>query len=151
MHEDECWMRRALELARAAEEQGEVPVGAVLVRDGEVLAEGCNGPIASSDPTSHAEIVAIRGAARRLSNYRLPGTTMYVTLEPCPMCAGAVLNARIERLVFGAYDDKSGAAGTVVDLLAPGLFNHTCRVTGGVLRTDCARLLSAFFQSRRDP
>lgn len=142
-------MEYALTLARVAEQRGEVPVGAVLVRQDDVLGEGWNAPIASSDPTAHAEIIAIRQAARRESNYRLPGTTLYVTLEPCPMCAGAMLNARIERLVFGAFDDKSGAVGSVMDLLAAGLFNHRCRISGGVLQEACGRMLTDFFRSRR--
>lgn len=149
MKDDIRWMEHALRLAVEAERQGEVPVGAVLVRDGEALGQGFNTPIALNDPTAHAEIVAIRQAARHSANYRLPGSTLYVTLEPCPMCAGAILNARVERVVFGACDDKAGAAGTVTDLLGPRLFNHHCRVTGGVLRDECARLLTDFFLSRR--
>lgn len=151
MNADEHWMEHALEQARLAERQGEVPVGAVLVRDGEIVGEAFNAPISGDDPTAHAEIVSIRQAARRLGNYRLPGTTLYATLEPCPMCAGAILQARIERVVFGAFDDKSGAAGSVVDLLAKGRFNHHCEVTGGVLEESCAVLLSGFFASRRRP
>jgi len=143
------WMARALALAREAGECGEVPVGAVLVRDGAVVGKGRNRPIADHDPTAHAEIVAIREAARRCANYRLPGTTLYVTLEPCPMCAGAIIHARVERLVFGAFDERSGAAGSVVDLLTTGPFNHHCRVEGGVLREPCARLLTDFFVKRR--
>jgi tRNA(adenine34) deaminase len=142
-------MEHALKLARTAEREGEVPVGAVLVHDGEVLGEGFNSPISRNDPTAHAEIVAIREAAHHRSNYRLPGSILYVTLEPCPMCAGAVINARVERLVFGAFDGKSGAAGSVTDVLAPGLFNHTCLVTGGVLEEPCGRILSEFFLARR--
>jgi tRNA(adenine34) deaminase len=143
------WMERALGLARTAEANGEVPVGAVLVRDGDVLGEGFNQPISSHDCTAHAEIVAIRQAGRRQCNYRLPGSTLYVTLEPCPMCAGAILHARVARVVFGAWDERSGAAGSVVDLLAGGRFNHRCEVTGGVLREPCARLLTDFFAARR--
>lgn len=151
MNTDEHWMNRALTLAAAAERRGEVPVGAVLVQDGEVLGEGFNTPISLNDPTAHAEIVAIRQAAQGRSNYRLPGSTLYVTLEPCPMCAGAILAARIERVVFGAFDDKAGAAGTVVDLLTGRSFNHRCIVAGGVLREPCARMLVEFFTSRRKP
>lgn len=151
MSTDEHWMEHALTLAQAAEQLGEVPVGAVLVQDDEVLGEGFNTPISLNDPTAHAEIVAIRRAARRRRNYRLPGSTLYVTLEPCPMCAGAILNARIERVVFGAFDEKSGAAGTVVDLLTSRRFNHHCLVAGGVLRERCARMLTGFFTSRRKP
>jgi tRNA(adenine34) deaminase len=142
-------MEHALGLARQAEERGEVPVGAVLVRDGEVLGEGSNLPISLNDPTAHAEVVAIRQAAQRVANYRLPGSTLYVTLEPCPMCAGAILNARVERVVFGAFDEKSGAAGSVTDLLTTHLFNHRCVVAGGVMREPCARLLTDFFAARR--
>lgn len=149
MSTDIRWMEHALTLAQAAESQGEVPVGAVLVQDGEVLGEGFNAPISTNDPTAHAEIVAIRRASQSRSNYRLPGSTLYVTLEPCPMCAGAIINARIERVVFGAYDEKAGAAGSVTDLLTTRLFNHRCMVAGGVMREPCARILTGFFTSRR--
>lgn len=151
MSDDIRWMKRALGLAKLAEGRGEVPVGAVLVQNAEVLGEGYNSPISRNDPTAHAEIAAIRQAARYRANYRLPGSTLYVTLEPCPMCAGAILNARVERVVFGAYDEKAGAAGTVTDLLTTRLFNHRCLVTGGVLREPCARLLTDFFAARRSP
>lgn len=151
MRTDAYWMEQALALARTAEQRGEVPVGAVLVRDDEVIGQGSNGPIALNDPTAHAEIVAIREAAGRTANYRLPGSTLYATLEPCAMCAGAIVNARIERVVFGAFDEKAGAAGSVTDLLTTRLFNHRCLVTGGVLRERCARLLTDFFTSRRAP
>ncbi|HSH41254.1 MAG TPA: tRNA adenosine(34) deaminase TadA [Arenicellales bacterium] len=146
---DNRWMERALDLARTAEANGEVPVGAVLVSDGEVLGEGFNRPISSHDCTAHAEIVALRQAGERLRNYRLPGSTLYVTLEPCPMCAGAILHARVARVVFGAWDERAGAAGSVVDLLGSRLFNHRCETSGGVLREPCARLLKDFFASRR--
>lgn len=142
-------MEYALTLARTAGQRDEVPVGAVLVQDAEVLGEGFNSPVSLDDPTAHAEIIAIRQAARRRGNYRLPGSTLYATLEPCPMCAGAILHARIERLVFGAFDDKAGAAGSVVDLLTTRRFNHHCLVAGGVLREPCARLLGDFFTVRR--
>ena len=115
--DDVRFMRRALQLARAAEAEGEVPVGAVLVKDGEIVAEGFNQPISSCDPTAHAEIVALRGAAASVENYRLPGTTLYVTLEPCPMCAGAMVHARVGRLVFAAADPRTGSAGSVFDLV----------------------------------
>ncbi|MBS1269193.1 MAG: tRNA-specific adenosine deaminase [Gammaproteobacteria bacterium] len=151
MNADIRWMKYALKLALMAEQQGEVPVGAVLVRGADVLGEGYNSPISSNDPTAHAEITAIRQAARGNSNYRLPGSTLYVTLEPCPMCAGAILNARIDRVVFGAFDETSGAAGSVTNLLASRLFNHRCRLTGGVLREACGGLLTDFFVSRRKP
>ena len=142
-------MEHALALARRAEQRGEVPVGAVLVQDGEVIGEGFNSPLSLNDPTAHAEIIAIRAAAARKSNYRLPGSSLYVTLEPCPMCAGAIINARIKRLVFGAFDEKSGATGSVTDLLKPRLFNHHCLVTGGVMRESCGHLLSEFFLEKR--
>ncbi|HHM05949.1 MAG TPA: tRNA adenosine(34) deaminase TadA [Gammaproteobacteria bacterium] len=146
---DERWMRRALELARRARDEGEVPVGAVVVQDGAVLAEGWNRPIATHDPTAHAEVLALRAAAAALGNYRLPGVTLYVTLEPCPMCAGALVHARVERVVFGARDPKSGAAGGVFDLLQDGRLNHRPMVQGGVLAAACGALLKGFFAARR--
>lgn len=142
-------MRHALDLAARAEEAGEVPVGAVLVRDGAVIGEGWNGPIGSHDPTAHAEMVALRGAAAALESYRLMGTTLYVTLEPCAMCAGAMIHARIARLVFGAHDPKSGAAGGVIDVVGCEALNHRIAVTGGVLEATCAETLRAFFRARR--
>ncbi len=143
-------MTRALELARQAQEQGEVPVGAVLVGpEGDVLAECGNAPIASDDATAHAEIRALREAGRAVGNYRLPGTTMYVTLEPCPMCAGALLQARVARLVFGAPDPRTGACGSVIDLLRDNSWNHRVDVEGGVLSEECATLLREFFAVRR--
>ena len=147
--QDLHWMQHAIDLARRAEALGEVPVGAVVVRDGAVLGEGWNSPISGHDPTAHAEIVALRAAARAAGNYRLPGTTLYVTLEPCLMCTGAMVHARVERLVFGAYDPKRGAAGSQFDAFsAPGL-NHRVKVQGGVLAEDCMQLLQAFFRQRR--
>jgi len=143
-------MEHALSLAEKAAAEGEVPVGAVLVGDGEILGEGWNRPIGEHDPSAHAEILALRDAGRRVRNYRLPGTTLYVTLEPCPMCAGALVNARVERVVFGAYDTKGGACGSVFDLLpSDGRFNHRTKCTGGVLDTRCASLLREFFRARR--
>ncbi len=142
-------MRRALELAAQAAEQGEVPVGALIVRDGAVIAEGANRPIAAHDPTAHAEIVALRAAANSLGNYRLPGTTLYVTLEPCAMCAAAIIHARVSRLVFGAGDPKAGAVHSVYDLIANPRLNHAVEWTGGVLEAECAELLRSFFRSRR--
>ncbi|OOG26175.1 tRNA adenosine(34) deaminase TadA [Thioalkalivibrio denitrificans] len=147
--EDARWMRRALELAECAEAAGEVPVGAVVVREGELLGEGCNGPIGAHDPTAHAEIQALRAAAQQAGNYRLPGTTLYVTLEPCPMCVGAMVHARVARLVFGASDPRTGAAGGALDLVADPSHNHRIRVTGGVLADECADRLRAFFRARR--
>ena len=147
--DDEQYMRRALELARRAQEEGEVPVGAVLVLNGEIAGEGWNRPIAGCDPTAHAEIEAMRAAARKLQNYRLTGATLYVTLEPCAMCVGAMFHARIRRVVFGAADPKTGAAGSTVNLFEEKRLNHHALVTGGVLAQECGALLSAFFASRR--
>ncbi len=148
--EDIAFMKRALELARRAEQEGEVPVGAVLVRDGGIIGEGWNRPIGSSDPSAHAEIRALRDAGARVGNYRLPDTTLYVTLEPCPMCAGALIHARVARVVFGSYDPKGGAAGSVFDLLPPDeRFNHRLECEGGVLAAECGELLRGFFQRRR--
>lgn len=146
---DEACMRRALELARTGGEQGEVPVGAVVVVDGEIVGEGFNAPISLHDPTAHAEIRAMRAAAERLGNYRLSGATLYVTLEPCAMCAGAMMHARIGRVVFGAPDPKTGACGSVVDLFAEDKLNHHANVTGGVLAEACGAVLRSFFQARR--
>ncbi len=146
---DEVFMRRALELARRAQEEGEVPVGAVLVFEEKILGEGWNRPIAASDPTAHAEIQAMRAASSALSNYRLPGATLYVTLEPCVMCAGAMFHARIGRVVFGASDPKTGAAGSIVDLFKNGKLNHHAQIQGGVLASECGALLNGFFASRR--
>lgn len=146
---DESYMRRALELAAQAEADGEVPVGALVVLDGEVIGEGWNRPITMRDPTAHAEIVAMRTAAARLGNYRLTGATLYVTLEPCPMCAGAMVHARIARLVYGAPDPIAGAGGTVFDLLHTPTLNHRAEVEGGVMAEMCSRRLKEFFQTRR--
>ncbi len=148
---DEVFLGRALELARKAELEGEVPVGAVVVLDGEIVGEGWNSPIGSNDPTAHAEIVALRAAGNRIGNYRLPGTTLYVTLEPCPMCASAIIHARVARVVFGAYDPKGGAAGSRFSLLPPDdRFNHTLECEGGLLEQECGDLLRGFFRSRRN-
>lgn len=146
---DARFMCRALALARQAEQAGEVPVGAVLVHEGEIVGEGFNAPIGEHDPTAHAEIRALRDAARRLGNYRLPGTTLYVTLEPCSMCAGAMIHARIQRLVFGAADPRTGAAGSVFDIAISPRHNHRIAVTGGVMSEECGDLLRAFFRARR--
>jgi tRNA(adenine34) deaminase len=146
---DEYWMRHALSLADKAAAQGEVPVGAVIVRNGEILSEGWNQPITLHDPSAHAEMLALRAAGIAASNYRLPGTTLYVTLEPCPMCAGAMVHARVERVVFGAFDPKTGAAGSMFDLLTDERHNHRLTVTGGVLEEVCAESLRAFFRARR--
>jgi tRNA(adenine34) deaminase len=142
-------MQRALELADAAEAKGEVPVGAVLVRGDEIIAEGANCPIASNDPTAHAEIEALRAGGQVMGSYRLTDTTLYVTLEPCTMCAAAIVHARVRRLVFGAWDPRAGAAGSIVDVFAlPGL-NHRVDVFGGILADECGRRLREFFAARR--
>ena len=146
---DGQFMALALAQARQAADAGEVPVGAVVVRNGEVIATGRNAPVASHDPTAHAEIAALRAAAARLGNYRLDGCTLYVTLEPCAMCSGAMLHARLQRVVYGAPDAKTGAAGSVLDLFAQPRINHQTAVLGGVLAAECGELLSAFFQNRR--
>ena len=142
-------MGEAIALARDAGSRGEVPVGAVVVRDGAVIGRGGNAPIAASDPTAHAEIAAMREAGRALGNYRLPGASLYVTIEPCAMCAGAILHARIARVVFGARDPKTGACGSVVDLFAEPRLNHHATVVEGVRADECGALLSAFFAARR--
>ncbi|TQO83992.1 tRNA adenosine(34) deaminase TadA [Vibrio cholerae] len=147
--QDEQFMRRAIALAAQAEAQGEVPVGAVLVRDGEIIAEGWNGSITNHDATAHAEIEVIRKAGKVLSNYRLLDTTLYVTLEPCPMCAGALLHSRVKRIVYGAPDLKAGAAGTVMDLFSSQAAYHYATVEKGLLEEECRAQLQAFFQRRR--
>lgn len=147
---DADWMQRALAEAQTAAEAGEVPVGAVLVKDGVLVASGHNAPVAQQDPTAHAEISALRAGAAVLGNYRLDGCTLYVTLEPCAMCAGAMLHARLGRVVFGAADPKTGAAGSVLDLFAQARLNHRTAVQGGVLATECGVLLQTFFRTRRD-
>lgn len=146
---DAHWMTEALRLAGEAARMGEVPVGAVVVCDGRIVGRGCNAPIGRRDPTAHAEIQAMREAAKALGNYRLVGSSIYVTLEPCAMCAGAIMHARLARVVFGARDPKTGACGSVVDLFAERKLNHHTTVRGGVLEADCRGLLSAFFRSRR--
>ena len=143
-------MQEALRLAQRAREAGEVPVGAVLIREGEVLGEGWNCPITRCDPSAHAEVMALRAAASRIGNYRLPGATLYVTLEPCVMCAGAILHARLARVVFGALDPKGGAAGSVFAVLGTERLNHRVEVQGGCLAQACGEVLQLFFQSRRD-
>ena len=142
-------MRQALELARRAQGEGEVPVGAVVVLEERIVGEGWNRPISASDPTAHAEVQAMRAAAATLRNYRLLGATLYVTLEPCAMCVGAMFHARIRRVVFGAADPKTGAAGSTVNLFEERRLNHHALVQGGVLAAECGALLSAFFASRR--
>jgi tRNA(adenine34) deaminase len=148
--QDAQWMRAALALAEEAWRRGEVPVGAVVVSDGRIVGRGFNAPIERDDPTAHAEIAALRDAGWALGNYRLPESALYVTLEPCPMCAGAIMQARIRRLVFGAGDPKTGACGSVVDLFAERRLNHHTAVTSGVLAEECGALLKRFFAERRD-
>ena len=147
--EDQRFMREALAEAKIAASVNEVPVGAIVVKAGEIIARGLNRPIQDNDPTAHAEVVAIRAAAMSEQNYRLNDTTIYVTLEPCAMCLGAMLNARVSRLVFGAYDPKAGAAGSVLDLSDNRKLNHRLEVNGGLLEEKCAGLLQKFFESRR--
>jgi tRNA(adenine34) deaminase len=142
-------MQCALELAEQAWQAGEVPVGAVVVRDGEIVGRGFNAPISGHDPSAHAEIQALRDAARRLGNYRLTDCSLYVTIEPCAMCAGAIMHARIGRLVYGAADLKTGACGSVVDLFAQTKLNHHTEVTSGILAQECGGMLSRFFAERR--
>lgn len=146
---DNKWMRHALLLAEFAAAQGEIPVGAVIVQGDECLAEGWNQPISSSDPTAHAEIVALRKAAQYLNNYRLLDTTLYVTLEPCVMCAGAIIQARVKRVVFGAYDNKAGAVGSRFDILRDTRHNHLVECVSGVLTEDCGAYLTNFFNLQR--
>jgi len=143
------FMSAALALAHAASEAGEVPVGAVVVKAGEIIGAGFNAPISRHDPSAHAEIQAMRAAAVLLDNYRLTGCTLFVTLEPCVMCAGAILHARISRLVYGAPDPKTGAAGSVLNLFADNRLNHHTEVEGGILAEACGRMLQSFFQDRR--
>jgi tRNA(adenine34) deaminase len=146
---DSTFMTRALELAREAERAGEVPVGAVIVKDGAIVGEGWNRPISTNDPTAHAEIVAMRAAAQKLNTYRLLDTTLYVTLEPCPMCAGAMVHARVKRLVYAATDPRAGAAGTIFNIVQHPSLNHRVECGTGVMAEECATLLRAFFQGRR--
>ncbi len=147
--DDAIFMRQAISQAQNAWALGEVPVGAVVVKDGQVIATGFNQPIGTHDPTAHAEIMALRAAAAVLGNYRLPGCELFVTLEPCTMCSGAMMHARLARVVYGAPDPKTGACGSVVDLFAQERLNHHAEVTGGVLAEECAMLLRDFFAQRR--
>jgi tRNA(adenine34) deaminase len=146
---DEEFMRQAVELAEAAGKHGDVPIGAVVVLDSEVIGAAGNERELRGDPTAHAEILALRQASERLGGWRIEGSTIYVTLEPCPMCAGAIVLARVERVAYGASDPKAGAAGSVLDVLSEPALNHNPRVTGGVLAEECAALLSSFFSARR--
>jgi tRNA(adenine34) deaminase len=146
---DRQYMQQAIEQAMLAASAGEVPVGAVLVRDGQVISKGFNQPISNSDPSAHAEMLTLRGAAQSEANYRLPGTTLYVTLEPCTMCAGAMLHARIDRVVFGASDPKTGAAGSVLNVFSEKQINHQTQVEGGIMSEECGQILRQFFKERR--
>lgn len=146
---DSLFMARALELAREAERAGEVPVGAVIVKDDVIVGEGWNRPISTNDPTAHAEIIALRAAAQRLSTYRLLDTTLYVTLEPCPMCAGAMVHARVKRLVYAATDPRAGAAGTIFNIVQHSSLNHRIECEAGLMGEECGAMLRAFFQGRR--
>lgn len=146
---DNDFMQIALDLAQQAAAAGEVPVGAVVVKDGEIIGRGSNAPITTHDPTAHAEIRAMRDAAQRLGNYRLVGCTLYVTLEPCAMCTGAIQHARIAKLIYGASDPKTGACGSVVNLMAEPKLNHHTEISGGILAAECGALLSGFFSARR--
>jgi tRNA(adenine34) deaminase len=146
---DRQFMQQAIEQAQLAALAGEVPVGAVLVRDGQVISKGFNQPITRHDPSAHAEMLTLRQAALAEQNYRLPGTTLYVTLEPCTMCAGAILHARVDRVVFGAPDPKTGAAGSVMDVFSSKQINHQTSVEGGIMGDECGQLLRSFFKERR--
>jgi tRNA(adenine34) deaminase len=146
---DRQYMQQAIEQAQLAALAGEVPVGAILVRDGQVISKAFNKPITNHDPSAHAEMLALRQAAEAEQNYRLPGTTLYVTLEPCTMCAGAMLHARVDRIVYGAPDPKTGAAGSVVDVFASKQINHQTSVNGGIMADECGQLLKTFFKERR--
>ena len=149
MNDDEKWMTIAIQEALKAEAEGEVPIGAVLVKDGFLIAQAHNQPISTSDATAHAEIQLLRAAGKELQNYRLTGTNLYVTLEPCAMCFGAMMHARIERIIYGAYDQKTGVCGSCEDLRDANCFMHEINITGGVLENECSQLLQSFFKSRR--
>jgi|TARA_B110000467_G_C18055981_1_gene333703 tRNA(adenine34) deaminase len=149
MNEDEKWMNLALEQAVKAEKEGEVPVGAILVKDGLLIAKAHNQPISTNDPTAHAEIQLLRAAGEELNNYRLNGTSLYVTLEPCAMCLGAMMHARVERIVYGAHDPKTGVCGSSENLIDANCFNHKIDLVSGVLENECKQLLKKFFISRR--
>lgn len=146
---DQQFMRQAIEQAQLAALAGEVPVGAVLVRDGQVIAKAFNRPITNHDPSAHAEMLALRQAAQVEQNYRLPGSTLYVTLEPCAMCSGVILHARVDRVVYGAPDPKTGAAGSVLDVFSSKQINHQTRIEGGMMGEECGQLLRSFFKERR--
>ena len=149
MNEDKKWMKIAISEAKLAINEGEIPVGAVIIQNDKLIAKAHNQPILNNDPTAHAEIEALRKAGRKLKNYRLPGSTLYVTLEPCAMCLGAIMHARIERIVFGATDLKTGVCGSKANLISESFFTHKIRVEGGVLEEESKTLLQTFFKSRR--
>ena len=149
MSEDEKWMQYAIIEANIAKGKGEVPVGSIIVQDNQIIAKAHNCPISKNDPTAHAEIEVLRKAGEKLHNYRLPKTTLYVTLEPCSMCLGAMIHARIDRVVFGASDPKSGVCGSTIDLSTESIFNHQISVSGGVLEHECKNILQSFFKLRR--
>ena len=149
MTEDEKWMKIASQEANLAKSKGEVPVGSIIILNNQIIAKAHNSPISNYDPTAHAEILALRYASEKLHNYRLPETTLYVTLEPCAMCLGAMVHARIKQVVFGAYDSKSGVCGSCANLTSESFFNHKIEITGGVLEQDCKQVLKAFFKKRR--
>lgn len=147
---DEHWMQQAIELACKAASEDEVPVGAILVKDNQLISEGWNQSIQNHDPSAHAEMMVLRNAGKSLENYRLIDTTLYVTLEPCSMCVGAMIHARVKRLVFGAFDAKTGAAGSAINLISDQVHNHKVEVLGGVLQEDCKQLLQDFFRKKRE-
>ena len=147
---DTFWMQHALELAQRAESEGEVPVGAVVVYEDQIIGEGWNRPIIDSDPTAHAEIMALRAAAKKINNYRLLDTTLYVTLEPCIMCTGAIIHSRVKRVVYGAYDPKAGASQSAFTILGTDCLNHKVDVTDGVLADECGQILTTFFRNKRN-
>ena len=149
MTNDEKWMQIAIREASLAKNKGEVPVGAIIILNNRIIAKAHNSPISKNDPTAHAEILAIRNASKKLQNYRLPETTLYVTLEPCAMCLGAMIHARINRIVFGASDPKNGVCGSSVNLTSEAFFNHKIIVKGGILEQDCKNILQSFFKLRR--
>ena len=149
MIEDEKWMQLAILEANIAKDKGEVPVGSILVQNNQIISKDHNCPISKNDPTAHAEIEVLRKAGEKLNNYRLPQTTLYVTLEPCAMCLGAMIHARIERVVFGALDPKSGVCGSTINLSSESIFNHQISLSGGVLEHDCKNILQSFFKLRR--
>ncbi len=146
---DVFWMQHALELAKRAESEGEVPVGAVVVLDDEVIGEGWNSPIIDHDPTAHAEIIALRNASKKINNYRLLNSTLYVTLEPCIMCSGAIIHSRVKRVVYGAFDPKAGAEQSAFSILGTDCLNHKVEVTHGVMAAECGQILTDFFRKRR--